>query len=224
MINIKERLNNCDVKTKDYSTNVIPNANKILGIKLGDLRLIAKEISKDDYIDYLNKLEFNTYEEEVIYAYVLGYIKVDIKTRINYLKRFIPLIHDWSVCDSLCSNLKVTKTYQTEMYELLTSYIKSKNEFEVRFVTVMLMAYYLNDNYINDVFRIIDSLYLNDYYARMGASWCIATAMAKYPKETLTYLKTTKLDKWTYNKAIQKMIESYRVSDDIKKIIRNMKK
>lgn len=48
--------------------------------------------------------------------------------------------------------------------------------------------------------------------------------MAKYRDKTLAFLKTTALDDWTYNKAIQKMLESYRVSPEDKILLRAMKR
>ena len=62
------------------------------------------------------------------------------------------------------------------------------------------------------------------YYTKMGVAWCVATAYAKYPEATMQYLKDNKLDDWTYNKSIQKMIESFRVPDEDKKILRAMKR
>ena len=74
------------------------------------------------------------------------------------------------------------------------------------------------------MFIILDSLYKETYMSKMGIAWAIATCMAKYPKKTFEYLKTCSLDKWTYNKSLQKMIESFRVKESDKLIIKTMKK
>ena len=58
----------------------------------------------------------------------------------------------------------------------------------------------------------------------MGIAWALATCMAKYPEKTFAYLKISNLDKWTYNKALQKMIESFRVKESDKTLIKTLKK
>ncbi len=87
----------------------------------------------------------------------------------------------------------------------------------------MLLSHYLNDAYINKVIEIIDNIYTDDYYARMGAAWALATIAAKYPQKCQSYLisKNINMDKKTITKAKQKMMESYRVSEGFKDLIRN---
>ena len=87
-----------------------------------------------------------------------------------------------------------------------------------------MLSHYLNDEYIDEVFKILDVLYKETYFSKMGIAWALATCMAKYPEKTFEYLKTSSLDKWTYNKALQKMIESFRVKESDKLIIKTMKK
>ena len=84
----------------------------------------------------------------------------------------------------------------------ILKYKDSRKEFEVRFVAVMLMNYYLNDEHIELVFSVLNELFLADYYAKMGVAWCVATAMAKYPERTIKFLESNNLDHWTINKAI----------------------
>ena len=100
----------------------------------------------------------------------------------------------------------------------------SHREFEVRVVAVMLMSQFLNDEYIDRVLETLDSLYTDSYYSRMGVAWAVATAMAKFPDKTLAYMnsESNHLDDWTYNKAVQKMRESFRVDNSlVEKIHRN---
>ena len=58
----------------------------------------------------------------------------------------------------------------------------------------------------------------------MAAAWCTATAMAKYRDKTYRFLEDCGFDDWTYNKSIQKMLESLRISDEDKKILLAMKR
>ena len=110
------------------------------------------------------------------------------------------------------------------MWDFLVPYLKSGKEFQIRFATVMLMDYYLTEEYIEKVLDIYDGIRHDGYYVKMGVAWGIATAYAKFPDITHRYMKNSGLDDFTYNKAIQKMLESNRVCDDAKKILRTMKR
>jgi len=52
----------------------------------------------------------------------------------------------------------------------------------------------------------------------------LSVCFVKYPGKTMKFLRDNNLDDWTYNKALQKIVESYRVDDNTKTIIRAMKR
>ena len=112
------------------------------------------------------------------------------------------------------------------MKELLKEYAEKSTEFDQRFVAVMLMDYYLEDEDIDETLDMLDGLKHDSYYCKMGVAWAVATAMAKQREKTWEYMMqgNNTLDDWTYNKAIQKMIESYRISDEDKELLRQMKR
>ena len=138
----------------------------------------------------------------------------------------IEKINDWSLCDGFCSNLKIVQKYKEEFWEFLLSYGKIDDEFKQRVVAVMLMNYYLTDDYVDMTLNVLDSLKNEKYYCKMAVAWAIATAWAKQRDKTFLYMQkdNNTLDNWTYNKAIQKMLESYRVSDEDKAMLRTMKR
>ena len=147
---------------------------------------------------------------------MLGYAKDEIETILSYADRFIPKIKDWSVNDSFCQNFTVARKHPERVYEWLLGYAVKEEEFSQRVVAVLLMSHFLVPEYIDKVLEVMDTLQYDGYYTRMGVAWCVATAYAKFPKETAAYLEDNKLQDWTYNKAIQKMCESYRVGDEDK--------
>ena len=110
------------------------------------------------------------------------------------------------------------------MWDYIVRYKDSSNEYEVRFMIVMMMAYYLEDKYIEYVFDIIDNINLGYYYVKMAIAWLLATSVAKCEKETISYLKRCRLDKWTFNKMISKCNDSYRVRDEVKMLLKEMRK
>ena len=196
-----------------FSSSLTPNCKPMLGVRLPELRKIAKEIAKEDYKGFLEECPDTYFEYETLQAYVLGYAKDDIETILSYGDRFLPKIKDWSVNDSFCQNFSIARKYPERVFDWLMHYAKRDEEFPQRVVAVLLMSHFLVPEYIDKVLSVMDMLQYDGYYTKMGVAWCVATAYAKFPKETAAYLKHNQLRDWTYNKAIQKMCESYRVAD-----------
>lgn len=205
-----------DEKLANFSSGLNPGSKPMLGVRLPELRKIAKEIAKTDYRDFLEHCPDSYFEYETLKAYVLGYAKDDIETILAYADRFVPTIGDWSVSDSFCQNFSIAKKYPERVYDWLMDYAKKEEEFPQRVAAVLLMSHFLVPEYIDKVLAVMDNLQYDGYYTRMGVAWCVATAYAKFPKETAAYLADNKLQDWTYNKAIQKMCESYRVGAEDK--------
>lgn len=225
MIDLKEKLYElADEKYKKFQSSLCPNVDDIIGVRLPDLRELAKNIAKEEPIEFLNTYKCKFYEEKMIYGLVIGYMKRDFQKRLEYLEKFVPLIDNWAICDCCCSTYKFTNKNLEEMWEYIQKYLRSKNEFEVRFAAIMLMDYYITDGYIDQVLKIYNEIKLEKYYVQMGIAWGISVAFVKYPEKTMNFLKNNNLDKFTYNKALQKIIESYRVDKSTKDIIRSMKR
>ena len=225
MIDLREKLYElADEKYKKFQSSLCPNVDDIIGVRLPDLRELAKNIAKEEPIEFLNTYKCEFYEEKMIYGLVIGYMKSDFQKRLEYLEKFVPLIDNWAICDCCCSTYKFTNKNLEEMWEYIQKYLRSKNEFEVRFAAIMLMDYYITDGYIDQVLKIYNEIKLEKYYVQMGIAWGISVAFVKYPEKTMNFLKNNNLDKFTYNKALQKIIESYRVDKSTKDIIRSMKR
>lgn len=226
MENLREKLFElADNKYKEFHNSLCPNSDNILGVRVPTLRQLAKQISKENGIEFLNTYKPEYYEEKVIYGMAIGYTKMELDLRLKYLDEFVPIIDSWAVCDVACSTYKFTTKNLEEMWEYIQKYINSDKEFEVRFAAVMLMDYYINDEYIDKVLDIYNNINLDKYYVQMGVAWGISVAFVKYEEKTMEFLKSknNKLDKFTYNKSLQKIIESYRVSNETKNVIRQMK-
>lgn len=211
-------------KFQEFTSGLIPGTDPILGVRVPVIRALAKQIAKEDWRSYLAGARDDSYEEIALQGFVIGYAKADIDEILFHAGNFIPKIHDWSVNDGFCSTFKIARKYRDEVWEFLMQYKDSPNEFEQRVVAVMLMAHFLEEEYIERVLAVWDALKHEGYYCRMGVAWGIATAYAKFPKETHAFLLDNHLDDFTYNKAIQKMLESYRVSAEDKAVLRTMKR
>lgn len=225
--NIKDILNEyIDEKFKDFTSALIPGARPILGVRVPILRKLAKEIAEGDWQTYLREATEDSYEEVAIKGFVIGYAKAELEVLLPYIAEHIEKINDWSLCDGFCSNLKVIEKHREEFLEFLLPYAKIDDEFKQRVVAVMLMTYYLTDEYIDMTLKVLDNLKNEKYYCKMAVAWAIATAWAKQREKTYYYMLdgNNTLDDWSYNKAIQKMLESYRVSDEDKVMLRKMKR
>ncbi len=213
-----------DLKYKEFQSSLCPNVDNIIGIRIPDLRKMAKEISKTDYKKFFEIIEDDYYEELLLQGLVIGYSKLSIEDTFKYLEKFVPKINNWAICDTTCSNLKITKKYMNQMWKFLDKYIKSNKEYEIRFAIVMYLNYFLTDEYIEQVFNNISEITNKEYYVEMAIAWLISYAYIKQKAKTIEYLKHNKLDKFTQNKSIQKICESYRVSNIEKQEIRKLKK
>ena len=209
---------------KDFTSSLIPGTDSILGVRLPVLRLLAKQLAKEEWRTYLKEARDDSYEEIMLQGLVIGYVKAEMEELLEYAAAFIPKIHDWSVNDGFCSTFKIARKHRAEVWDFLMQYRASKSEFEQRVVAVMLMDHFLVPEYIDRVLAVYNSLKHEGYYCKMGVAWGIATTYAKFPQETQAFLLENELDDYTYNKAIQKMLESYRVSAEDKEMLRGIKR
>lgn len=225
MDNVREQLfAKQDLKYKEFHSSLCPNVDKIIGVRVPELRKMAKEIALQDYAQFLEQSKDEYYEELVLQGLVIGYAKISIEETFKYLEIFVPKINSWAVCDTTCSNLKITKKYMKEMWKFLEQYINSKNEYEIRFALVMYLNYYLTDEYIDEILHKVDKITNKQYYVQMAIAWLISFAYIKQKEKIEKYLLKNNLDKFTQNKAIQKICESYRVSNEEKNKLRKLKK
>lgn len=214
-----------DEEYRKFHTGLCPKSNEILGVRVPDLRDFAKEIVKEQNVEeYLSNALDNSYEEILLQGMVLGLWKTNIQNFSKYLEKFIPKINSWAVCDVSVAGFKVTKKNMEYMWNFVQKYLKSDKEFELRFAIVMLLDFYITEEYIDKVLQILNNIKHDGYYVKMAVAWTLQVAFVKFPNETMKLLKNNEIDDWTYNKALQKIIESYRVDEKTKEQIRKMKR
>jgi len=207
---------------KKFSAALVPGCDNMLGIRLPFLKKMAKELAKGDWREYLSNASDDYFEETMLQGFTLGFVKADLDELLPYVKAFIQKINNWSVCDSFCAGFKLAAKERAKMWEFLMGY-RDGSEFEQRVVAVMLMDHFLSEEYIDRVLEVLVSLDNLGYYTKMAVAWAIATAYAKFPDKTIPVIEKRRLDTWTHNKAIQKMVESYRVSDEDKAYLKTLK-
>ncbi len=213
-----------DADYQKFSAALIPNINNIIGIRLPELRKLAKTIAEGDWRTYLAQAESDYFEEIMLQGMVLGYVKTDIEELLRYVADFVPKIDNWSVCDSFCTGLKFTSKNKERVWDFVVPYLSSEKEYEIRFAVVMMLNFFIEEEYIGRILQQLDNVSHEGYYVKMAVSWALSICYIKLPEPTMRYLLNNTLDNFTYNKALQKITESNRVDQETKTMIRGMKR
>lgn len=213
-----------DKKYRDLQIKIIPNvkSDTIIGVRTPELRKFAKElIISDNYLSFLDELPHKYFDENQLHSFIISEIK-SYDDCISYVNRFLPYVDNWATCDQMSP--KVFKKNRDKLLEQIKVWIKSKKIYTIRFGIGMLMQHYLDDDFKKEFLELVSNIRSDEYYVNMMIAWYFATALAKQYESTISYIENQKLDKWTHNKAIQKAIESYRITPEKKEYLRSFKK
>lgn len=185
-------MTNDDIKTyfiqhsenefRKFTSGLIPGSDRILGVRIPKIRVLAKQIAKEDFRTYLAEAKDDTYEEIMLQGLVIGYAKAEIEELLAYAERFIPKIHDWSVNDCFCATFKIARKNREKVWEFLMRYRDADSEFAQRVAAVMLMDHFLTEEYITKVFEVWDGLQHDGYYRKMGVAWGLQLRMPNFRK------------------------------------------
>lgn len=208
-----------------FSSSLLPGVEDVLGVRLPKLRALARKIVRGDWRGYLETASDDSFEERMLQGMVIGYADAPLPELLERTGKFVAKLDNWSVCDSFCASLKWVKGYQEEVWHFLQPYLADSREYPVRFGVVMLLDYYLDDRYIDQVLDRLDAVRHEGYYVRMAVAWALSMCYLRFPERTLGYLTgTCSLDDFTYNKALQKIVESRCVTQETKQYIRSLKR
>lgn len=222
---IKEQLElQREPKFQKFTSSLLPGVEHILGVRIPSLRKIAKQLAQGDWKQYLTSASDDSYEEIMLQGMTLGYAKGDLQEKEPFLRAFLPKINNWSVCDSTCSTIKLAKKQPAEFWDFLGEYLHSPREFEVRFVLVQMLDYYVTKDYLPRVLEAVSQVTLQVYYVQMAQAWAVSICYREFPELTLPFLKENSLDDFTHNKALQKITESLKVSMEDKALIKTLKR
>ena len=212
-----------DLKYRDFQCKLMPTvaSDTVIGVRTPELRKFAKEFSKKPDVDeFLKILPDKYYEENNLHGFLIETIK-DYDRVITELDAFLPYVDNWATCD-----LMRPKIFQKHLEELLgkiKEWINDDHTYTIRFGIEMLMSFYLDEQFCPEFLELVSYVQSEEYYVNMMVAWYFATALAKQYDDTLPYIEQHRLSKWTHNKAIQKAVESYRISDGQKTYLRTLK-
>ena len=209
---------------RDFSIGLTLTKRPFLGVRIPLVRELAELVPDDCVMDFL-RVEPVAFEEVLVRGFLI--------CRLPYEKMFVwfdsqvELIDNWSACDVFCAGLK--KSVRGHLEEFLDGKVEGllgdKREFAVRVGLVLLKCYYVESCYLAMIFDRVEKLAgREEYYVKMAIAWLLAECFIKYPEEALAYLKVSRLPKWTFNKTISKICDSYRVKTEMKDALRRMRK
>ena len=200
-------------KYRDFQSKLVPNIPKetILGVKTPDMRKIAKDLRGTNEAEvFLTELPHKYYEENLVHFFLIAMIR-DFDECAKAVETFLPYVNCWPVCDQ--SSPKVFARNHEKLLPLIRKWIGSDHVYTVRFGIRMLMNEFLGEDFRPEYLDWVAEIPGEDYYIRMMVAWYFATALAKQYDNSVIYIEDHRLEPWTHKKAIQKAIESYRVSD-----------
>ena len=208
---------------KEFSEKITFTKYEMLGIRLPKLRDIAKSISKGDYKSFLKVCKTTYYEEVMIKLLVIANIK-DVNELMFYFDEAINLIDNWALCDTFCNSLKIVEKNKEYFLTKIDELIKSNKTYHIRVGLILLLCFYVKEEYLELILKYLDNIKSDEYYVNMGEAWLICEIFIKYESVGLKFLEYNKLNKFTINKSISKIRDSYRVSKEMKDYILKFKK
>ena len=214
------------MRDADYAllqAKIIPTvaADRIIGVRTPALRAFAKALYKDrDKEDFLSCTPHQYFDENQLHAFVIS-LEKDFDKCIAEVDAFLPFIDNWATCDQLSP--KAFKREPEKLLQYIQSWIKSDQTYTVRFAIGMLMQHFLDERFEAGYADMVAEVRSEEYYINMMIAWYFATALAKQYERTVPYLEGRRLDGWVHNKAIQKSVESYRITDEQKAYLKTLK-
>lgn len=212
-----------DNNYRNFNFRICKTKYEMLGIRLPILRKIAKDIVKSNYLEFLNVVKNNYYEEVMLEGLVIASIK-DEELFFSYFNKYIKKIDNWGICDSICNSLAILKGNKDKYFSYFKNLALKEDEFVSRVGLVTILNYYAEEKYFKNIFNLLNAIKSDKYYINMAEAWLVCEMYIKDSQKTLNFIKNNKLNTFTHNKAISKIKESYRINKDEKKLLNKLKR
>ena len=214
-----------DEKYKEFHSSLVLNSKyEMIGIRVPIMKNIAKEISKASDIEkFLEYSHDNYYEEIMIQGLVISYIK-DEKIFYMYFKNHIRKIDNWALCDTFCSAIKIVEKYKDKYFDEAIKMSLNSKEFIARIGLVIILGHFISAENLNIIYETLNKIKSDKFYINMAEAWLVCELYIKFPDETKKFISNNNLNKFTQNKAISKIHDSYRINDAEKELLNKFKK
>ena len=212
-----------DLKYRDFHAKLVPgmDVNDIIGVRTPELRKLAKQLAKDERVgDFLAVLPHRYLDEMNLHGFIISELR-DYDECLEEIERFLPYVNNWATCDLLSPKAFKQKKNRVRLIEDIKRWMASDEPFTIRFGIEMLMSFYLDEDFKPEYLKWVSEIRHEHYYVKMMVAWYFATALAKQWEATLPYIEGNTMEKWTHNKAIQKAVESYRITPEQKELLKS---
>ncbi len=202
---------------KKYENTVITDTRlPIRGIRMKDLRQMAKKLSGDDWRRFFSQAQWDSFEEVLLLGLTVAYAREDFAAKLPYLQQLLPHLDSWAHTDSIVPTLKLRPSDRQAAWEFAIACLGSARQYSVRFGIIMLMDYFLTEDRLPHTLTLLVNITDERYYVQMAVAWCLAEIAVTHFQAVESVLESGVLDSFTHNKTIQKMRESYRISAEQK--------
>lgn len=229
---LKEELASlADDEYREFSMKGIPSERPFIGVRIPLIRKVVAKVPDEKIVELL-KVEPVAIEEVLVRGMLICRLPYDEVVSLHdndksWFDSQIEYIDNWCTCDIFCSGIcrKIKKHQENFLESKIDELLNAADEFAVRVGLVMLKCGYISEDYLAVIFDRVERLAeREEYYIRMAIAWLIAECFVKFPEATLAYMKVSKLPKWTFNKTISKICDSYRVDEDAKAMLKKMRR
>ena len=213
-----------DKEYRDFQSKLVPGIDRetIIGIRIPAMRKLAKSYAKEqESREFLQCLPHTYYDENILHALLVSDIN-DYQECVEAVDRFLPFVDNWAVCDIFSP--KIFKANKEDLIERIRKWSASRDPYTCRFGMEMLMSFYLDEDFRSEYLEIPAQVQSEEYYVNMMIAWFFATALAKQWDAAFPYIQEDRLSVWVHNKTIQKARESYRITDEQKQILKELKR
>ena len=207
-----------------FNMKLIPTAADICGLRLPDVRKIAKEIIHDDWRQWLTTAEDTYMEHIMLQGIVIATAPMECTERMQRLQGFIPKIDNWAVCDSVATSLKIRPADKEAWWQFAQARLESEQTYEIRFGLVLMLHAFFEEKYLPAIFAHTSRILCNEYYVSMAVAWLLSVCCVKFSGQTARYLQNRTLDKETHNRTIQKCVESFRIPAETKEQLKQLRR
>ncbi len=205
---------NQDLKYREFNSSLIIGSKyEMIGVRTPILRKIAKQFD----LSILSKMKYVYYEEVIVAGFIIDSAKISYDEKIVYVKEHLKYIDNWGSCDMF--PVKFVSNNKELFFKEIEKYIISENVWEIRFALVVLLGYYITDDYIDRVLEFSNNITSDFYYVKMANAWLISMCFVKYRDKTLDFFNYTKVDFSTITMAIRKCKDSFRINAEDKEVL-----
>lgn len=218
----KKLFENRDEKFQSFQARLIPNIHgeSIIGVRTPLLRKMAKRLYAEGAEDFLADVPHKYFEENQLHFFILSHIK-DYDSCVSRVEEFLPYVDNWATCDQ--GSFPIFAKHKEQILEKIKVWIGSEHTYTVRFAVKLLMQFFLDGDFKDEYAEMAAGVRHEDYYVKMMVAWYFATALAKQYDRIIPFFEERRLDPTVHRMAIQKAVESYRISDEKTSYLKSLK-